>query len=193
MNKNPDVDKYIKKSPKEAQKMLTTLRTIIEKNVPKDTQEVLSYGMPAYKHGRVIVYFACHKSHIGLYPYPTAIKGFEKELEKYKTSKSTAQFPFGTSIPVALIAKIIKFRVKENLEKEKPKNSKLSKKHVVYHKDGSIWAKGKIVGDTYEGYWEWFRKNGTKMRSGYLRKGKQIGRWTTYDKKGKVYKVTEIK
>ena len=44
-----------------------------------------------------------------------------------------------------------------------------------------------------DGYWEWFRKTGTIMRSGYFDKGKQVGEWTTYDKDGKVYKVTKMK
>ena len=48
-------------------------------------------------------------------------------------------------------------------------------------------------GDTPTGYWEWFRKDGTKLRSGYFEDGEQVGEWTTYDKDGKVYKVTEMK
>jgi len=68
-----------------------------------------------------------------------------------------------------------------------------AKQHTVYHKDGSIWAKGKMVGDLHDGYWEWFRKDGSKMRSGHFTKGKQIGEWVTYNKEGKVYKVTEMK
>jgi antitoxin component YwqK of YwqJK toxin-antitoxin module len=66
-------------------------------------------------------------------------------------------------------------------------------KHIVYHKDGSVWAKGNLVRGVSEGYWEWFRKDGTRMRSGSFRKGKQFGEWTTYDKKGKIYKKTLIK
>lgn len=67
------------------------------------------------------------------------------------------------------------------------------KQHIIYHKDGSIWAKGKMVNGECEGYWEWYRLDGTKMRSGTFRNGKQVGKWTTYDKKGEVYKVTLIK
>ena len=67
------------------------------------------------------------------------------------------------------------------------------KPHVVYHRDGSIWAKGKKRGDTLTGYWEWFRKDGTKLRSGYFQDGEKSGDWTTYDKHGEVYKVTTIK
>ena len=62
-----------------------------------------------------------------------------------------------------------------------------------YHKDGSVWAKGQVVGDVPTGYWEWFRKDGTIMRSGYFRDGIQVGEWTTYDKHGAVYKVTDNK
>lgn len=63
-------------------------------------------------------------------------------------------------------------------------------KHIEYHKDGSVWAKGDMIEGMPEGYWEWFRIDGTKMRSGYYKDGRQVGDWTTYDKKGKVYKVT---
>ena len=73
------------------------------------------------------------------------------------------------------------------------------KKHTHYHKDGSIWAKGFLRGNKMEGYWEWFRKParpgggvGTIMRSGNFKDDKQTGKWTTYDKKGKVVKVTEM-
>lgn len=65
--------------------------------------------------------------------------------------------------------------------------------HVIHHKDGSLWAKGQMLDGVFVGYWEWFRKDGTKMRSGTFEGGEQVGEWTTYDKKGKVYKVTQMK
>ena len=62
---------------------------------------------------------------------------------------------------------------------------------VQYHKDGSLWGKGRLVDGVMTGRWEWFRKDGSKMRSGaFDDQGRQIGQWTTYDKKGKVVKVT---
>ena len=61
------------------------------------------------------------------------------------------------------------------------------------HKDGSLWAKGQTIDDVPTGYWEWFRKDGTKLRSGTFTKGEQTGDWTTYDAKGAVYKVTNMK
>lgn len=61
------------------------------------------------------------------------------------------------------------------------------------HKDGSVWARGHVLGDVPVGYWEWFRRDGTIMRSGYFREGLQVGEWTTYDADGAVYKVTDMK
>ena len=70
---------------------------------------------------------------------------------------------------------------------------KTAKEYIHYHKDGTIWAKGKRRGGKPDGYWEWFRKSGTRMRSGWFKNGMQVGEWTTYDQQGAVYKVTVIK
>jgi len=67
---------------------------------------------------------------------------------------------------------------------------------LKYHADGkSVFAKGKTKNDQPDGYWEWFRKDGTLKRSGYFKKGEPVGTWTwtTYDRQGKTYKVTEKK
>lgn len=74
-----------------------------------------------------------------------------------------------------------------------PGKKSTKEKYIKYHNDGSIWAKGSMLDGQPEGYFEWFRKDGSKMRSGYFRKGKQVGEWTTYDKTGEVVRVTRIK
>ncbi len=74
------------------------------------------------------------------------------------------------------------------------KKTSMSSEHVHHHRDGSIWARGeKTAEGVLTGYWEWFRKDGSKMRSGYFEDGEQAGEWTTYDRKGKVVKVTQMK
>lgn len=67
------------------------------------------------------------------------------------------------------------------------------KPFVLRHKDGSLWARGQTVDGAPVGYWEWFRKNGVRMRSGAFSEGEPVGEWTTYDKTGAAYKVTNIK
>jgi antitoxin component YwqK of YwqJK toxin-antitoxin module len=66
------------------------------------------------------------------------------------------------------------------------------KERIDRHKDGSIKAKGHMMDGELEGYWEWFRLDGSKLRSGHFKSGKQVGEWTTYDATGKVVKVTNF-
>jgi len=68
-----------------------------------------------------------------------------------------------------------------------------AKPFIKNHRDGSLWAKGQTTNGVPTGYWEWFRKDGTKLRSGHFAAGVQAGEWTTYDAEGKVYKVTRMK
>lgn len=62
--------------------------------------------------------------------------------------------------------------------------------HTEVHRDGSVRARGQVVDGQPDGYWEWFRLDGTTMRSGHFDKGRQTGEWTTYDTHGVPYKVT---
>jgi uncharacterized protein YdhG (YjbR/CyaY superfamily) len=112
------IEEYISKFPKDIQKILQQIRATIKKAAPKSV-EVISYGMPAFKQNKVLVYFAVGKKHIGFYPTPTPINFFSKELADYKTSKGAIQFPTDKKIPLALIARITKFRVKEDLAEKK--------------------------------------------------------------------------
>lgn len=66
------------------------------------------------------------------------------------------------------------------------------KRETHYRKDGSVRAKGWLRDGALDGYWEWFRKDGTKLRSGHFDNGERVGEWTTYDAKGEVYKVTRF-
>lgn len=78
--------------------------------------------MPAFKQNSVLVYFAVFKNHIGFFPTSKPISVFKNELAGYKTSKGTIQFPLNKKIPLGLITKITKFRVKEDLGKQKEKS-----------------------------------------------------------------------
>ena len=123
MKKPIDVDEYISGYPKDTQKIIEQVRMTIRKAAP-GADEVISYGMPAYKLNGMLVWFAAHTKHIGFYPKTTAIATFKKELSGYKGAKGSVQFPFDEPMPLGLISKIVKHRVKENLMKEKMKKKK---------------------------------------------------------------------
>jgi uncharacterized protein YdhG (YjbR/CyaY superfamily) len=76
--------------------------------------EGLKWRMPAYSYQKILVTFAVFKKHIGFYPMPSAIKTFAKDLTEYKTAEGSIQFPHDKPLPLTLIKKIVKFRVKES-------------------------------------------------------------------------------
>ncbi len=110
------IDEYIKEWPDDIQRLLQQMRQTIKKAAP-EAKEVISYGMPAFKGKRVLVYFAAHKSHIGFYPTASGIANFSKELAAFESSKGAVQFPLDKPLPLDLVEKITKFRVKEDLTK----------------------------------------------------------------------------
>ena len=112
-----DIDEYIAGFPAAVQEMLERLRMTIRKAAP-GAEETISYKMPAFNlKGRYLIYFAAYKKHIGLYPAPRESKEFKEELSGYEGGKGTVRFPFDKPIPYDLIRRIVKFRVREVLER----------------------------------------------------------------------------
>ena len=112
-----EVDKYLQAFEPRVQQILIELRRIILSQAP-DVTESMAYGMPAYKlNGKPLVYFAAYKSHIGFYATPTGHTHFKDELSKYKQGKGSVQFPLNTEIPFELIARMVAFRITENLNR----------------------------------------------------------------------------
>jgi uncharacterized protein YdhG (YjbR/CyaY superfamily) len=112
------IDEYINQFPDDIKIRLESIRATIKKAAPK-AEETISYQMPAFKLHRILVYFAAYKNHIGFYPASKAIQVFSKELSTYETSKGTIKFSLDKKVPLGLITKITKFRVKEDLESVK--------------------------------------------------------------------------
>jgi uncharacterized protein YdhG (YjbR/CyaY superfamily) len=110
------VDEYIAAFPPEVREVLEKVRAVVKKAAP-GAKEKISYGMPGYKLRHNLVYFAAHKSHIGLYPTPSATGAFAKELEPYESGKGSIKFPLNNPIPYDMIRRIVEFRVKEDAKK----------------------------------------------------------------------------
>jgi uncharacterized protein YdhG (YjbR/CyaY superfamily) len=120
------IDEYIAGFPKDTQVLLEKIRDIIKKAAPT-AKKTISYGIPTFTLEGNLVHFGGYKNHIGFYPAPQGLEAFKKELSKYKGSKGAVQFPLDQPIPLGLITKIVKYRVKKNIEKAKAKKT-ISKK-----------------------------------------------------------------
>ncbi len=116
--KPKDVDAYIAAAPKEVQGKLKELRAVIRKTTPA-AEERLSYGMPYYAYKGRLAYFSVWKSHIGLYVPTPVLEEHKSELGGYESTSATVRFPLDKKLPIALIRKLVKARVKKNLAKGK--------------------------------------------------------------------------
>ena len=113
-----DFDNYLDRFPKDVQQRLQKIHLTVKKAAPQ-AREKISYGIPAFTLNGMLVWFAAFKNHIGFYPRTSAIAAFKKELSAYKGAKGSVQFPFDKPLPLPLISRMVKFRVKENLNKAK--------------------------------------------------------------------------
>ena len=118
MAKSPrpkDIDDYISKFPDDVQAVLQKVRETIRRAAP-DAQEVISYQMPAFRQHGILVYFAAWAKHIGMYPPISGNKTLEKAIARYAGPKGNLQFPLDEPMPLSLIERIVKLRVKQSVE-----------------------------------------------------------------------------
>jgi len=118
------IDEYIRSFPPEIQKLLNEVRGAIKATAP-DAIEKISYHIPTFYLNGNLVHFAAFKNHIGFYPTSSGISAFKDELKEYKSAKGSVQFPLDKPMPIALIKRIVKYRVGENTQK--PKKKKISR------------------------------------------------------------------
>jgi uncharacterized protein YdhG (YjbR/CyaY superfamily) len=112
------IDEYIEGLPKGVRRILSELRSTIEKAAPGATEKI-SYRMPTFYYNGNLVHFAAFERHIGFYPTPSGIVEFQGELKRYHTSKGAIQFPMDEPLPLELVTRIVKFRVVQNAERKK--------------------------------------------------------------------------
>ncbi len=118
-----NIDDYIAGFPDEVQKILEKIRKTI-KNAAPTAEEAIKYQIPTFTLEGNLVHFGAYQKHIGFYPAPAGIAEFKKELSKYEGGKGTIRFPLDKPIPYDLITRIVKFRMKKNLEKAEAKKKR---------------------------------------------------------------------
>ena len=128
MDKTPakSIDDFIARYPEEVQHVLNALREVIRQAAP-GAEEAINYGIPTFRlHGN-LVHFSAYARHIGFYPAPSGIETFTEELAPYAQSKGAVKFPLDQPLPYDLVRRIVEFRVSENLERARAKQSQKKK------------------------------------------------------------------
>ena len=116
--RSENITEYINAAPRKSRKKLREMRACIRAAAP-GAKESLKWGMPAFSYQRILVTFAAFQHHIGFYPTPSAVKAFAKDLSKFVTADASIQFPLEKPLPLSLIRKITRFRVRESIEEDK--------------------------------------------------------------------------
>jgi uncharacterized protein YdhG (YjbR/CyaY superfamily) len=106
-----DVDEYLASTPEPARSALKKMRAAIRSVIPAEASEVISYGIPAFKLKKVLVWFAAFSNHCSLFPSAAVIEMFKNELKDFSVSKGTIHFPLDKPLPIGLIKKLVKARV----------------------------------------------------------------------------------
>ncbi len=119
------ISQYISRFPADVQARMEQIRTII-REVSPDAEERISYQIPAFHvNGSYLIYFAGFKNHIGIYPVPTEVSELKEACSGYKTSgKGTIQFQHNKPLPLDLIRRITRYKLKENKDRAKAKKTK---------------------------------------------------------------------
>lgn len=128
-----NIETYVNQAPKQTQPHLTTLIKCISDWVP-EADTCINYGMPTFKLYGNLIHVAAYEKHIGFYPAPSAIAKFEKQLKPYTYSKGAVQFKPDKPLPLALIKKIVRFRVDENINTWREKRKKICTNGHVFYK-----------------------------------------------------------
>lgn len=108
------VDEYLAGVPEPARTTLNKIRAVIRSAAPPEATETISYGMPAFKHNGILVWFAAFSNHCSLFPTASVIDALRVDLRGFRISKGTVQFPTDKPLPASLVKKMVKLRVAQS-------------------------------------------------------------------------------
>ena len=183
-----EITTRLKGFPTEQSRALLKVREEISRLLPGSKEE-LKWGIPTWTiEGIGVIGILGFKKHNSIFPYTGSLgSDFKTALSKFETTKGSIHFDLDKEFPKALLKKIVARRI-EMINDSFP-NSK--GKVFEFYGNGYLKSRGTKKTGELHGYWEWYRKDGTIMRSGNFKNGQTIGEWITYDSSGKVYKVTQ--
>jgi uncharacterized protein YdhG (YjbR/CyaY superfamily) len=106
------IDEYIVMFDPDVRAILQRIRETVRRAAP-DARETISYGIPAFRHKRILVYFAAFKAHIGFYPPVRGDAKLEAAAARYAGEKGSLRFPLDEPIPYKLIERLTRLRVRQ--------------------------------------------------------------------------------
>jgi uncharacterized protein YdhG (YjbR/CyaY superfamily) len=113
------VEEYLAGTPEPARSTLEKMRATIRSVAPKETTEVISYGIPTFRYKKGLVAIAAFKDHCSFFPMGSSVlDDFQEELSTFRVTKGTLHFPLDKPLPAALVRKIVKARVAQNDRKK---------------------------------------------------------------------------
>lgn len=107
------IDEYISRFPGPTRRLLQQMRRTIRSAAP-GAREAMKYGIPTFVLNGNLVHFGGYEHHVSFYPTSSPIRVFTQELSGYELSKGTIRFPLDQPLPLALIRKIVRFRVAQS-------------------------------------------------------------------------------
>ena len=183
------VDSKLNTLPEPQRTVMLNLAVTIRELIPGAT-ECISYNLPAFEvEGGVICGIEGYKKHNSYFPFSgSVLTQLSSELANYEMTKGSLHFPLDKPLPKGLLKKLIRVRLDQIEEKSRKGTGPV----LSYYDNAVLQSKGKMRKGELHGPWQWWRKDGTLMRSGEFKSGVQVGTWWTYDKQGREYKSTKF-
>jgi uncharacterized protein YdhG (YjbR/CyaY superfamily) len=182
------VTKHLANYPPAQRRALETIRSSLIKLLP-GADEVVAWGMPSYRiDGELVLSFSGFAKHNSLFPGAGVVKAMSTTLPECKTTKGTIHLPRDTSPPLAALRTVVRARIDE-INASYPKASGVTKE---FYDNGFLKHRGRIKNGEMYGAWEFFRRDGSPLRSGPFDRGDQVGLWTTFDRAGAPHRVTDF-
>jgi len=183
------IDKSLKRFTGLQLAALQDMAAILRDLLPTATEDI-SWNMPAFKIDGVGV--ACiegFKDHNSLFPMSGSVPAtLAVELSGYAVTKGTIHFALDKSMPKPLVRKIVQARIAEINASYPKKNGE----YKEFYDNGVLKAAGRMKHDAMTGQWRWYRRDGSRMRTGAFARGEQVGEWVTYAADGRVVKRTQM-
>jgi uncharacterized protein YdhG (YjbR/CyaY superfamily) len=183
-----EIDAYLEQQPEPQRSSLHAMRALIGSLLPR-AEEAIAYGAPAWTvDGMAVAGISGSAKHWSYLPHSGSVVGrLGDALAAYETSKGAIKVPAGSTLPKPLVKKLIAARLDEL--RMVPDDKGVARD---LYGDGGLKARGRMKDGELHGPWQWWRQDGSLLRSGTFDRGRQVREWTTYDRSGAVAKVTDL-